>query len=107
MKPLKTQKEVNEEMEKYINSKEHNYQCASWNEGLECCLGKEWLKSFLHLQRKEDVERIMEWVKDSKLRDFEDDYFAGDRGTELTIGIGFLTLKQGIINHLSNIQKDL
>ena len=34
-------------LEDYINSTEHQWNCAANDEGLECCLEKEWIKKFI------------------------------------------------------------
>ena len=35
------------ELDKYIETNEHKFQCASWSEGLECCLEKKWIRDFI------------------------------------------------------------
>ena len=36
-----------EELDEYIKTNEHKFQCASWSEGLKCCLEKEWIRNFI------------------------------------------------------------
>jgi len=35
------------ELEKYLNTQEHRYNCCGYSEGLECCLEKIWIRRFI------------------------------------------------------------
>ena len=35
------------ELEEYLNTEEHRYNCCGYSEGLECCLEKEWIRDFI------------------------------------------------------------
>jgi len=35
------------ELEKYLNTDDHLYDCCGYSEGLECCLDKKWIRRFI------------------------------------------------------------
>ena len=49
------------ELDKYIETNEHKFQCASWSEGLECCLEKKWIRDF--------IRRLLESAKSDSFRE--------------------------------------
>ena len=43
----KEAKDWEKELDEYIKTNEHKFDCASWSEGLECCLEKKWIRDFI------------------------------------------------------------
>ena len=35
------------ELEEYLNTVEHRYDCIGYSEDMECCLEKEWIRNFI------------------------------------------------------------
>jgi len=35
------------ELEEYLNTEEHRFDCCGYSEGLQCCLEKEWIRKFI------------------------------------------------------------
>ena len=47
------------ELEEYLNTEEHRYDCCGYSEGLECCLEKDWIRDFIRkiIKRTENKEK--------------------------------------------------
>lgn len=54
------------ELQKYVDSKEHKYQCIGYSEGMECCLEKDWIKNLI---------KKLEGEKDEQFNADEDEFY--------------------------------
>ena len=55
------------ELDEYIKSDPHLWDCAAYNEGQECCIEKSWLKEF--------IRRYLKKAYDTGYRNGQDEVY--------------------------------